>query len=137
MQGFSQNTTALDLLQATTEAVYHRLALIADRSLAGAGEAEIVVSGGVLKSAALLQRLADVLGRSVRPSLEPEASLRGAAIYALEKMDLSADAHSDLRLLAGRPVRPRARYARLFAHERERQQALEAIVSTEANRQAS
>ena len=31
--GFSQNTTALDLLQATTEAVYQRLALIADLSV--------------------------------------------------------------------------------------------------------
>ena len=129
VQGFSQNTTALDLLQATTEAVYHRLALIADLSLAGAGPTEIIVSGGVLKSAGLLQRLADVLGRPVRPSREPEASLRGAAIYALEKMGLATDAHSDLTLLAGKIVRPRARYARLFAHERERQQALESTVS--------
>ncbi len=137
VQGFSQNTTALDLLQATTEAVYHRLALIADQSLAGAGETEIIVSGGVLKSAGLLQRLADVLGRSVRPSLEPEASLRGAAIYALEKTGLAAEAHANLRLLTGRSVRPRAQYARLFARERERQGALESIVSLAADRQSA
>ena len=49
---------------------------------------QIIVSGGVLKSAHLLQRLANVLGRPVYPSTEPEASLRGAAVYALEKMDL-------------------------------------------------
>ncbi len=129
VQGLTQNTTAFDILQATTEAVYHRLALIADLSLAGSA-AEVVVSGGILKSTALLQRLADVLGRPVRPSREPEASLRGAAIYALEKTGLGSGVHSDLRRLAGPAVRPRAKYAEQFARERERQQALERMVST-------
>ena len=133
VQGLTQNTTALDLLQATTEAVYHRLAMIADLSLADMshpkGTAEIVVSGGILKSTCLLQRLADVLGRPVRPSLEPEASLRGAALYALEKTGFGTDVHSDLRHLAGPPVRPRSRYAGQFARERARQRGLESTIS--------
>ena len=128
IQGLSQNTTALDLLQATTEAVYHRLALITDLSLTGTGATEIIVSGGILKSAHLLQRLADVLGRPVRPSLEPEASLRGAAVYALDRSGHGASSHEDIRRLTGRAVRPRTRYARLYARERERQQGLEAAV---------
>ncbi len=134
LAGLNQNTTALDLLQATTEAVFHRLALIADLGLAHASDArtgtEIIVSGGILKSSGLLQRLADVLDRPVRPSLEPEATLRGAAIYALEKGGFSSQMHSDLRRLAGRAVRPRPKYAAQFARERERQQGLESLFST-------
>ena len=133
IQGLSQNTTALDVIQATTEAVYHRLALIADLSLADARQTEIIVSGGILKSAHLLQRLADVLGRPVRPSLEPEASLRGAAVYALDRADLGTPAHGDVRRLTGPAVRPRARYARLYARERERQRDLEATLTRAAD----
>lgn len=131
VQGFSQNTTALDLLQATTEAVFHRLALIADLSLAGAdatAATEIIVSGGILKSMGLLQRLADVLGRPIHPSREPEASLRGAAVYALEKMGCHADAHSDFGRLARPAICPRPGYAEAFAVERQRQQRLEAAL---------
>ena len=133
--GLSQNTTALDLLQSTTEAVYHRLAAIADLSLPGkrgsgaADKTQIIVSGGVLKSAHLLQRLADVLGRPVSPSTEPEASLRGAAVYALEKMALPGWTHDPLPEV-GATVRPRARYAALYVRERERQRQLEALMVT-------
>ena len=138
MQGLTQNTTALDILQATTEAVFHRLALIADLSLID-GKAstttEIIVSGGILKSSGVLQRLADVLGRPVRPSREPEASLRGAAVYAVEKMGWSTDAHSDIRRLAGPAIRPRPKYAAQFAVERERQQRLEAVITADNMRQ--
>ncbi len=133
VEGLNQNTTALDLLQATTEAVFHRLALIADLSLVGASRPEIIVSGGILKSPGLLQRLADVLDRPVRPSLEPEATLRGAAIYALEKMGRNSPVHSEMRWLAGRAVRPRPKYAAQFARERERQRTLEALFSTAAD----
>ncbi len=139
IEGFSQNTTALDLLQATTEGVYHRLAAIADASLPGktarhgkktrpSPETQIIVSGGILKSAHLLQRLADVLGRAVFPSTEPEASLRGAAVYALEKMGAPGWA-DDTPPDVGSLVRPRARYARQYSHERTRQQRLETIMA--------
>ena len=136
VQGLSQNTTALDLLQATTEAVFHRLALIADLSEGENGSrrasVEIVVSGGILKSTDLLQRLADVLGRPVRPSLEPEASLRGAAVYALEKSAVASETSSDLGRLVGPAVRPRSRIAALYARERERQGWLEAAIRSES-----
>ncbi len=139
IEGLSQNTTALDLLQSTTEGVYHRLAAIADASLsvkpasggkdAGRqGATQIIVSGGILKSGHLLQRLADVLGRAVYPSTEPEASLRGAAVYALEKIDApgwTADTLPDVGLV----VRPRSRYAALYQRERARQQRLETMMT--------
>ena len=135
VQGLSQNTTALDLLQATTEAVFHRLALIADLSVPPPGGStpsplQIIVSGGILKSDGLLQRLADVLGRPVQPSREPEASLRGAAVYALEKMGVDLDTQDIIGELAGPLVRPRRRWATAYAQERVRQQQLEKLMAT-------
>jgi gluconokinase len=85
--GINQATTAIDLLQALQEATYHRLAQIADflekklkRKLT------FIISGGLQRSPNSLQRLANVLGRTVYPSSEPEASLRGGALFALEQL---------------------------------------------------
>ncbi len=131
--GLSQHTTALDLLQATTEAMYQRLALIADLSLSGGakkgGTTEIIVSGGILHSTTSLQRLADVLGRPVHPSTEPEASLRGAAVYALERVGtVPGD-----RGVIGPAMSPQPGIAKLYAQERRRQQALEKLLATAGN----
>ncbi len=145
IDGLSQNTTALDLLQSTTESVYHRLATIADLSLPekpGSGgkntgrhpATQIVVSGGILKSAHLLQRMADVLGRPVFPSTEPEASLRGAAVYALEKIEAPGWADDTLPEV-GPMVRPRARYAALYHQERTRQHRLETLMAAGARKE--
>ena len=145
ISGFTQNTTALDLLQSTTESVYHRLAMIADLSLpekrtAGRKNAgrqpatRIIVSGGILKSTHLLQRLADVLGRPVCPSMEPEASLRGAAVYALEKIAAEGWV-GDTALAVGPAVRPRARYAALYKQERDKQRRLEKLMAAETRKE--
>ena len=81
---------------------------------------KFIVSGGIQRSPAALQRLADVLGQPVYPNDEMEASIRGAAIYALEKLGRPAPA-----LVLSKPVRPRARYAKQYAEARERQRELE------------
>jgi gluconokinase len=52
-----------------------------------------------------------------------EASIRGAAIFALEKLGYAAPDAS-----LGRSVKPRPKYAKLYAAERERERALEAKV---------
>ena len=135
ISGLSQNTTALDLLQSTTEAAYHRLAMIADLSLGAVNEGDprqtqIIVSGGVLKSPSSLQRLADVMNRPLHPSIEPEASLRGAAIRGLEKIGIDAESENAGKLLATRvPVRPRPKYAALYGKEQERQGRLEKLLT--------
>ena len=133
LSGLTQNTTALDLLQATTEAVFQRLALIADLSLPGTTGLDkavtIIVAGGILKSTGLLQRLANVLGRTVHPSTDPEASLRGAAVYAWEQAGGKPGALG----IIGRAVRPQAKTAALYARERARQVRLEQIF-TAANK---
>ncbi|MBA3832529.1 MAG: carbohydrate kinase [Chthoniobacterales bacterium] len=84
--GLTQTTTAVDLLHATTAAVCHRLADIFDRLEGALGRSKkIVVSGGILQSPASLQILADSLGRDLATCADQEASLRGAAVCALEQ----------------------------------------------------
>ncbi len=121
IHGITLHTTALDLLQAITEATYHHLARIVEMILAVEKTTpKFIVSGGIQHSPTAMQRFADVLGQTIHPNEEMEASLRGAAIYALEKMNHPAPATR-----AGKPVKPRAKYARLYEAAREKQRALE------------
>jgi gluconokinase len=119
--GLTYATTALDLLQAVTEATYHRLAQITDQLAAHHGRVNLVVSGGIQHSTGSLQRLADVLGRPLRACPEPEASLRGAAVYVAERLQ-----HRIARLRPGRLFRPRAKAAAAYTQARAAQVALEA-----------
>ena len=114
--GLTLGTTAQDLFQAITNATFYRLAEIASRLPAR----QFVVSGGLTKSRVDLQRLADVLGEPVRVCPEPEASLRGAAIYVLEKLGATIPA-----LPRGHTLQPRLRFTRQHAVERRRQIQLE------------
>ena len=120
--GITYAITALDLLQALVESSYHRLAQICDLLEKQSGHAlELIVSGGVTHSPESLQRLANVLGRKVRPCAEPEASLRGAAVYALEILG------HKIQPLPGRAtIAPNKAAASLYAEARVRQIALEA-----------
>ena len=80
----------------------------------------IIVSGGILHSTASLRLLADSLGRDLWISSQAEASLRGAAIYVLEKL---------VHRIASLPKAKVIRYDRAFAKKhrirRFRQVALE------------
>jgi gluconokinase len=85
--GLSQTSSAAQIFRATTCAVFYRLAEILDLVEGAAGNAkEIIVSGGILHSAASLRLLADALGRDISVSSQAEASLRGAAVHVLEKL---------------------------------------------------
>jgi gluconokinase len=119
--GLTQATSALDILRATQEAVFQRLAQIAEQLPAR----RFVVSGGIQKSPAALQLLADVLGRPLIVCSEPEASLRGAAVFALEKLGVAVPVPS-----AGRVIRPRWRFSRRYAVARRRQVKLEKLASS-------
>ena len=84
IHGITHATGAFDLLQAINEAFYYRIATIAD--LVNAERIDRwIVSGGILHSKSSVQRLANALGRPLHANLEQEASLRGAAVFALEK----------------------------------------------------
>lgn len=122
--GITHHTTALDLLQAITEASYQRLARIAELIFATEKTTpKLIVSGGILRSAQALQRLADVFGQPLYPSEEMEASIRGAAIYALEQLGDPVGAAK-----FGPAVKPRAPYAKLYAEARERQRKIEELL---------
>jgi len=117
--GLKQSTTALDLLQAITEGFYFRLATIAEM-IAGEKQPKWIVAGGILKSKSALRRLASVMGRPLYSNPEPEASLRGAAVFALEKLGLPI---TDLKY--GAAVLPSASIHRIYKTERARQTELE------------
>ena len=118
--GLTQSTSALGILRATREAVFHRLAQIANLLPAQ----RFVVSGGIQKSRVELQLLADVMGRSLIACSEPEASLRGAAVYALERLGVTVPPPT-----AGRVIHPRLRFSRHYAIARRRQERLEKLVA--------
>lgn len=119
--GITQATSALDLLQALQEATYHRLAQIAEEVAHAARQPlKYIVSGGIRHSPEALQRLANVLGRPVYVSDEPEASLRGAACFALERLG-----HVPKALKLARAIQPNRAAARACLLARQRQVRLE------------
>jgi gluconokinase len=86
--GLSLDTTALDVTQAALEAVALRLTLVYALLAPYAAPGHIIVaSGGAIgHSRAWTQMLADALGRPVHTSAENEATSRGAALLALERL---------------------------------------------------
>jgi gluconokinase len=83
--GVSLQTRPIEILRAAMEAIAYRFALIADALEPFAPEATLIASGHALRSSPTwVQILADVLGRRVMISELSEASLRGAALLALE-----------------------------------------------------
>jgi gluconokinase len=123
IHGIRQGTTALDIVQAVTEAVHHRIARALDL-LGENGHAaqKLIVSGGITKSAAGIERLANVLGRPVYPNPEPDPALRGAAVFALEKLGYPIPEHKLIN-----PMKPRKAAAREYAEARERQRRIEEL----------
>ena len=122
--GFTQHTTALDMLQATTEAVYYRLARIAAMVADHEGTPpRLIVSGGIQKSPASIRRLASVLDAPLYPNDEPEASIRGAAIFALEKLGCPVAPFE-----GGQPVQPVPEHAARLREARELQARLEQLI---------
>jgi gluconokinase len=129
IMGLNQTTSASQVFRATTCAAFYRLGTILDLVESAAGPAEhIIVSGGIVHSAASLRLLADALGRDIRVSSEPEASLRGAAVYALEHLGYKLTP-----LRKGKIVRHRPALAIKHRVRRERQAALEKMLSISAN----
>ena len=86
--GLSFETTPADLRRAAVEGVAFRVAAIAEL-LPEIGT--VVASGGGLRNdPAWIQIMADALGRPVTESAVEEASLRGAAVAALERTGYEA-----------------------------------------------
>lgn len=83
--GLRQHTTNIEIIRAALEAIAYRFALIANALEEIAPGATVIATGNALRSSPVwLQIIADVLGRPVMLSGSPEASMRGAALLALE-----------------------------------------------------
>jgi gluconokinase len=113
--GLSFATTPRGLVHAALEGVAYRLAEIADRM---PEVEELVASGGALRhNPDWAQILADVLERPVTLSAVEEASARGAAIVALERLGLAPPPAPLGPTFEPRPERAEAHHA---ARERQR-----------------
>jgi gluconokinase len=86
--GLSMSSTPAQILRAAMEAVALRFALIAEIiEAASPGEKEVVATGGgLLHSPTWTGIMADALGRPITTSGIQEASSRGAALLALERL---------------------------------------------------
>jgi gluconokinase len=117
IHGLTLETTALDVRQAAYEGVAFRFAAIADLL---PEVREVVATGaGLLHDRNWIQIMADALARPIHVSSVPEASLRGAAVLALERLGHEvADAP-----IAG-VVQPRPDRAEAYRTAREQQQKL-------------
>jgi gluconokinase len=86
--GLRQETQPAEIVRATLEAIAYRFASIAralEITAVSAPGARIVATGNALRSSrAWIQIIADVLGRPVTLGTTAEASIRGAALLALE-----------------------------------------------------
>jgi gluconokinase len=120
IHGITHHTTAVDLLQAIIEASYFRIAKIADMVFSQNPEQpQLIISGGIQRSRSSLQRLADVLNQPLYPNDEPEATLKGAALYVLEKLDVSLP-----QVPLTQIIRPNPSAAEAYAAARQRHQKL-------------
>lgn len=123
--GLTLATEPADILQASLESVALQFRLIY-QALSGAlgVPANVIASGGaLLKSPAWTQMMTDVLGRSVTASTELEASSRGAALYAWERLGVIPDLQAIAPSL-GAIFEPRAEHAAYYDRQAGRQQAL-------------
>jgi gluconokinase len=128
--GLNQASDAAQIFRTTTCAVFYRLAEILDLLEKTSGPAkEIIVSGGILQSPASLRLLADSLGHDICISSQTEASLRGAAVYVLEKLG-----RVPAPLPKARLVRRNPSLAEKHRIRRARQIALERLLSSSEGR---
>ena len=89
--GLSQATRPIEILRAGLEAVALRFALMYGivTSVLPRPKQAVATGGGLQKSPAWAQIVADALGRPLVASGEREASSRGAALLALERLEPS------------------------------------------------
>jgi gluconokinase len=86
IDGITYSSNAADLMRALACSVFYRLADILDLiTTAGVRPGGIIISGGIVRSTPEVRLLADAIGRDVAVANEGEASLRGAAVYALQQ----------------------------------------------------
>jgi gluconokinase len=115
--GLTFETTPMDIRQAAYEGVAFRFAAIAD--LLPDVREVVATGGGLLHDRDWVQIMADSLARPITVSAVPEASLRGAAVFALER-----EGHGVEDAPISGVVHPREDRAEAYRAAREAQQKL-------------
>lgn len=124
--GLRLHTQPIEIARAALEAIALRFGEL-DRLLQQAMHAagEVVATGAaLLHSPAWLQIMADVLGRPVLASAEPEASSRGAALLAGETLGLLAEPLDAMRPATRRRFDPVTEHTERYRAAAERQRRL-------------
>jgi gluconokinase len=132
ISGIQAHTSPADLLRAGMEALAYQLDAVCEQLCQalqiGKEAPRIIGSGGaMLGSMTLEQIVADTLGVPVYPSLDQEASARGAALLALEAMGILPDVARVPPHLKP-PVKPDAERHAVYRNAAERQQKLYKIL---------
>ncbi len=124
--GMGLHTTPVDLARAALEGVAQRCALLASRLREAVPQVQEVVGtgGALLSSAAWQQVMADALGQPLLLSAEPEASSRGAALVALERLGHLPGGLGELPAPEGARVEPNGERHARYREAGERQSAL-------------
>ncbi|MFL5951272.1 MAG: gluconokinase [Gaiellaceae bacterium] len=117
VHGLTFDTTPLDIRQAALEGVAFMFAAVAE--LMPEVEDVVATGGSLLRDGDWLQIMADALGRPVTASGIKEASLRGAAVVALERLG-----ESPAPAPLGGVVEPRLERADAYRAARDRQRQL-------------
>jgi gluconokinase len=122
--GMTGETKPIDILRAAMEGIAYRFAAISDQLLPSGSSATIYGSGGALRESRVwAQILADVLDRPLLLTDVPEASGRGAVLFALDVLRALADPDViDTKVIAF--ITPNADHREIYQRARERQQAL-------------
>ncbi|CAN5581654.1 gluconokinase [soil metagenome] len=123
IDGLTLDTRPEHLLRAMMEAVAYGLGGIADELRQAVRVGELVAAGGGLeRSAAWTQIIADTLGRPVRLCPDAELTSRGAAALALEQLECLR--LEDVDPPRGRILRPDPGRSRIYRRARARQDRL-------------
>ncbi len=126
--GINAHTSPPDLVRACLEALAYRLGEVYDQLNTALEKQEIaptlIGSGGTILGSTTLQHIiADTLNAPLYPSLEREASARGAALLALETLGIIPDVvHAPVEL--GAPVLPEEANHVIYENAASQQQRL-------------
>jgi gluconokinase len=124
--GLSSHTSPADLLRAAMEALAYQLdgvytQLRESLSVQEGVTPRVIASGGALLGSKTLQQvIADTLGAPIYPSRDREASVRGAALLALEALGVIPDI-AQIPPNLDQPTMPEAKNQAIYKRAEERQ----------------
>lgn len=123
--GLAISTMPIDILQAALEGVALQFRNVYDLMTSSLEVPKEIIGsgGGLLHSPSWTRMMADALSHAVIPCLEPEATSRGAALAALERIGAIRDIGDPAPAL-GSEVPPDAARSRIYLAELENQRGL-------------